>query len=164
MSLSLSEGKLIDLAPRYKTKQFKERFEAIPIEMSSLGLPYIEVQIGDRKCGLILDYGASELMLGRDKSKMLQLKNIRYPAGLIALDESGNKRKLGLAANLEVRVGEQYLVSNALLDDFVSLLQQVNVDDTVDVYDVIGTQLLAEMSGIIDFGQGSLYIRKGSWQ
>jgi predicted aspartyl protease len=160
LSLSLQEAELVNLSKINNLQEFNKTHTSIPIYLSKIGLTYINVTINDHMIGLILDSGANEIMLDVQKSKSLNLKGVQFPKELMAMEESGSTRQLGLAPNVMIKLGGLQITRDVLLDNFSELLEQINTDDSFNIYGVIGLQQLGKMAGIIDFSQNTLYLKK----
>ncbi len=159
LSLDLTNTRLITLSDPVILADLNKYFTAIPIQMSSIGLPYIIAKIKGQRVGLILDSGASEIFFDADKAKKLAFTNVDYPKGLTSFDQSGNQRQLGLIDNVNVSLSNRTLKTKVFVDDFKQLLIQVNQDNPDNIIGLFGFHALANIDGIIDVANQLLYIK-----
>ncbi len=159
LSLDLTNTRLITLSDPAILADLNKYFTAIPIQMSSIGLPYIIAKIKGQRVGLILDSGASEIFFDADKAKKLAFTNVDYPKGLTSFDQSGNQRQLGLIDNVNVSLSNRPLKTKVFVDDFKQLLIQVNQDNPDNIIGLFGFHALANIDGIIDVANQLLYIK-----
>jgi predicted aspartyl protease len=159
LSLDLTNTRLITLSEPTVLAKLNKYYTAIPIQMASIGLPYIIAKIKGQDVGLILDSGASEIFFDAEKTKNLAFTNIEYPKNLTSFDQSGNQRQLGLIKNVNVALSNRVLQKKVFVDDFKQLLMQVNQDSSDNIIGLLGFHALASIDGIIDVANQVLYIK-----
>jgi len=138
---------------------FLKEYIEVPMFMSEIGLPIIELIINHKSVNMIIDSGASEVMLDKNTAITENLGEITYPEGMVGFDETGVERKIGLIENGHILLGGKSMKMHLLVDDFSNLLSQANALGNAKVVGLVGLNTLAELSAIIDIKNKKLYIK-----
>jgi len=158
-----THGLLLDIKARSLSlpgTDFLKEYIEVPMFMSEIGLPIIELIINHKSVNMIIDSGASEVMLDKNIAITENFGEITYPEGMVGFDETGVERKIGLIENGHILLGGKSMKMHLLVDDFSNLLSQVNALGNTKVVGLVGLNTLAELSAIIDIKNKKLYIKQ----
>jgi len=138
---------------------FIKGYTVVPIYISEIGLPIIELIINKKSVHMIIDSGASEVMLDQKVATAENFGVVTYPEGMVGYDETGVERQIGLIEKGHILLGDKSMRRQLLVDDFSNILNQVNASRNIKVVGLIGLNALTELSAIIDIKNRKLYIK-----
>jgi|GEM_PF-5614038 len=136
-----------------------EGYTSIPMLISNIGLPVIELSINQKPVNMIIDSGAGEVMLDQKIAESENFGEIKFPEGMVGYDETGVERQIGLIEQGDISIGGQSFKRHLLVDDFSNLLEQINASRKKKVVGLIGLNVLSGLSALVDIKNQKLYIK-----
>jgi len=134
-------------------------YQTVPLKISKVGLPLINMSINEQEVRMVLDSGANDIMLDEALATAMDLGDIIYPAGMVGYDEKGKSRQIGVIKESRISIAGKSIDATLLTDDFALLLNAINETSKLKSAGLLGLSTLAELSAIIDLKNQRLYVK-----
>jgi predicted aspartyl protease len=155
-------GLLLDISKKklfLPNAELLQGYTPIALQPTVMGLSYINTNINQINMNMLIDSGATEVMIDKAMAIKNNLGNISYESGMQGVNDDGSTRDIGFIESSTITLAGKRMDSILLVDDFSSILSQINQTLSNDqVCGLIGINALANLSAIIDVKNQKLYI------
>ena len=133
-------------------------YETVDLHKSAMGFSFVDVQLGNNPVRLLVDTGASEIVLDESALRQLGFDLVNHPTAKSVIAE-GIEVPMKVLKNGRITLGSMTLTSDFFTTDFTALMDAVNVQNQPRLIGILGNKHLLEMNTIIDVANGKLYIK-----
>lgn len=143
---------------KWLSDQADSPYETVDLHKSAMGFSFVDVQLGNNQVRLLVDTGASEIVLDESALTQFGFDLANHPTAKSVIAE-GVEIPMKVLKNGRITIGSMTLTSDFFTTDFTALMDAVNVQNQPPLIGILGNKHLLEMNTVIDVANGKLYIK-----